>query len=336
MGKRHLNQFASSIVVAAGLAGSLIACSKEEARPASPASVSRTEVFRFAPPDGTEFTRTDRRTQELAIVGAPLRRVDNEELTWRTRVNREGDEYRVHQDLVYLSLTRDGQILAEGKVPEGISATLVIDDQGNLTAVKGLERTAEILRSLAPPDKEAEAEQVITPQALANLVAARYRVLFGETIGRPAAPGSSWKISNPPGSFVASRTVTVVGHEACGTASCARMQVEFKLDPKVVADTALSLVQSRVREAGGDPSKVSVRNATYAMSGWMLVEPATMLSHGASLTEGGTVTLAAPDQPEVTVQMNGKTELSYSYGEARTSERPSQTEHRAASAQHQR
>src|SRR5688572_26939852 len=104
MGERHLNRLAWLIVVAVGLAGSFIGCSKEETPPASAASVDRAQTFRFAPPDGTEFVRTDRRNEEIAIVGAPIRRSESEELRWRIRVGRSGQEYRVSQDLVYLSL----------------------------------------------------------------------------------------------------------------------------------------------------------------------------------------------------------------------------------------
>ena len=179
--------------------------------------------------------------------------------------------------------------------------------------------------------KEAEAEQVITSDSLAYVVGSRYRILFGETIGRQAAPGSSWTITNAPGSFVASRTVTVAGREACGEATCARLQVDFQLDPKVVGDTAVSLVRSSVSAAGGDPSKVAVKSASYGMKGWMLVEPATMLSHGASLTEGGTVAVVDPEQQVVNVEIKGTTELLYSYAGGRTSERPSRTKSRVAS-----
>src|SRR3970040_2172313 len=114
MGERQLNRFAWFIAAAAGLGASAIACSKEEPPPVSPASIGQAQIFRFAPPDGTEYTRTDRRTQELAIVGAPLRRIDNEVLRWRIGIEQSGDEYRVNRDLVYISFARAGQYLAHG------------------------------------------------------------------------------------------------------------------------------------------------------------------------------------------------------------------------------
>jgi hypothetical protein len=271
--------------------------------------------------------RTDRRSEEVAVVGAPLRQIETDELRWRTRVARAPEGYRVTQDLVYLSYTRDGETLLQGEVPKGISATLLIDPRGKLSGVTGLEQTAETLRSLVTPGQEAVAEKVFTAQALSDMVATRYEILFGETIGRPSAPGSSWKLTSPPGSFVKSRTVTVTGHEPCGDAMCARLQVAFQLDPKVVSDTAVRIVRSSMAAADEDPSQMTVKDSSYSMSGWMLLEPATMLSHGASLSEGGTVTVAGADQKVITIELKGTTELSYSYTHGRTSanSRPPET-----------
>jgi len=100
-------------------------------------------------------------------------------------------------------------------------------------------------------------------------------------------------------------------HEVCGTATCARLRVDVKVDPRVLTDNAVALVKSHFAAVGRDPSKVSVRRASYGMSGAMLVEPATMLSHGASLAEVGTVTVAGPAQEELTVELKGTTELAY-------------------------
>lgn len=320
MSSRHVNRLGWFIAVTAGLGGSSMGCSKEE--PAASPKTGEAQTFRFAPPDGAEYVRIDRRTEEVAIVGAPLRRVENEELRWQVKVDRTGDGYEVKQDLAFLSYTKDGQTIAKGKVSDGVSAELMIDNNGNLMDVKGLDETAETLRTIVSAGKESEAANVITPEALAYIVSSRYKMLFGETIGRPAAPGSSWTITNPPGSFVTSRTVTVQRHEACDSATCARMQVDFQLDPQVLARAAIAMVKSRVSAMGGDAEKVAVRRATYGMTGWILVEPATMLSHGAMLTEAGTVTVADTSQQETTVEMKGTTELSYSYSGAPAASRP--------------
>jgi len=312
--RQQMTRLAWLVAATSGLGGLSTACSKEEPSPASPASVAQPQSFQFAPPDGTEYVRTDRRREEIAIVGVPLRKVDEDELTWNIGIEHRGDQYRVKQELVMVDFERDGRTVAKGKPPKGIAAELVIDRDGNLMDVSGLDQAAEVLRSLAGPGEEAEAERVITPDLLAYVIAMRYRLLFGETIGRGATPGTSWTISNPPGSVIMSRTVTVTGQETCDATTCARLKVDFKLDPRQVADAAADIVKSRVSESGGDPSKVTVRDASYEMKGSMLVEPATMLSHGAMLNEGGKVTVVDPDQKSVTVEIKGTTELSYSYG----------------------
>ena len=324
MSVRKVNRVAWVVAVTAGLGASATACSKEEPSAQSAASVAPGQKFRFAPPDGMNYVRTDKRRREIAIVGAPLRRVDDEELTWNIRIEHKGDKYHVKQELVHVSDQRDGRILAEGKPPEGIAAELVIDRDGNLLDVKGLDKAAQVMRSLVAPGKEADAARILTPDFLSDIVASRYKVLFGDTIGRDATPGSSWTINNPPGAFVSSRTVTVTRQEPCDAATCARLQVDFRLDPREVSDAATDMVKFRTMAAGGDASKVTAKHADYEMRGAMLVEPATMLPHGAQLNEGGTVLVADASGEEVTVEIRGTTELSYSYPSSPSAARPAE------------
>jgi hypothetical protein len=324
MSIRKVNRVAWFVAVTAGLGASATGCSKEEPSPASPASVAQGQKFRFAPPDGMTYVRTDKRRREVALVGAPLRRVDEEELTWNIRVEHKGDQYHITQELVHISDQRDGRILADGKPPRGIAAELVIDHDGNLLDVKGLDKTSEVLSSIVAPGKEAEAARILTPDFLSDIVASRYKMLFGDTIGHDAAPGSSWTINNPPGAFVASRTVTVTRQEPCDGSTCARLQVDFRLDPREVADAAADMIKFRVAAGGGDTSKVTVKHADYEMRGAMLVEPATMLPHGATLNEGGTALLGDPTETEVTVEIKGTTEISYSYPSAPSAGRPAE------------
>jgi hypothetical protein len=140
-------------------------------------------------------------------------------------------------------------------------------------------------------------------------------LLLGDTVGQSAAPGASWTIPRKQGSLVLSRKVTVERHEPCGNATCARMRVDYEVDPRAVSDAAVAVVKARVQAAGGDPTKVVVKNSTYAMRGTMLIEPATMLGHGASLDESGTISMTGPSKEEVTVEMKGLTEISYDYAQ---------------------
>jgi hypothetical protein len=316
---RQLSHLARlGLVITASVGATSAACSKKQATPPPEpptltAGGAPAQSFKFAPPDGTKFVRYDRRREERSIVGAPMRTLDEEELRWKVSIDKSGDHYSVKQDLTHLTLKRNGKVVADGDVKEGISAELVIDKDGNLQTVKGLDKTAARLRELAAPGMEQAVAQTFTPQYLSDLVANRYRVLFGETIGRPATPGASWTVTNPPGSFVASRKVTVERIEPCGDKTCARLREDFNIDSRVMADTAVAMVKARIMAAGGDPSAVTVRSASYGMSGAMLVEPATMLNHGASLAETGNVTVSSKSGEDLTVELKGNTEIVYAY-----------------------
>ncbi len=325
---RQVSQLARlGLVVTAAVGVSSVGCEKKSSAPAqSPALTSGTaatnQTFRFAPPDGTSFMRHDKHREERAIVGIPARTVDEHELEWKVDVRKKGDQYRVKQELKHATFKKDGQTLADGDVKDGIQAELVIDRDGNLVEVRGLDKTADRLKELASPGMRPTLEKVITPQYLADVVANRYRVLFGETIGRQAAPGSSWTVTNPPGSFIASRKVTVEQTEPCGGRTCARLRVDAKVDTRVLAEAAVALVASRVRDIGGDPTKITVQSASYGLSGAMLTEPSTMLSHGASIAEIGSVTVLGPNQQQMTVESKGLTEITYSYSALPVASKP--------------
>lgn len=316
--ERRLDKVLCAIVITAACG----ACAKEETQPppvsvtsanANAANESGAQTFRFAPPDGTQFIRKDRSRQERVIAGSSLRSVEEEALDWKVEVHRKGEQVLVDQRLDGVSLKEDGNVLVEGKAARGIDAELVIDRNGKLVDVKGLDETAARLKELASPQMKDAVEQVFTKKHLYDSIATRYAEQFGDTIGHPSAPGSTWTIKNPAGSFVASKKVTVERNEPCGLASCARLRVDYEIDPRVMSDGAVALVKARVKAAGGDPARVSLKRASYGASGSMLIEPATMLSHGATLRETGSVTLAAPDGGEVTVQINGTTDAIYDY-----------------------
>ena len=330
MSIRQVNRFAWVVAVTAGLGGST-ACTKEETPPASSASATHTKTFQFAPPEGLQYVRADRRRRETAIVGTPLRRLVEEEFTWNIGIERRGDAYHVNQVLTSVNYSHDGRTVAKGKAPKGISAELVLDESGNLKEVNGLEKAAEVLRTSAMPGEEKEAARVFTPDFLERVITARYKMLFGDVIGHTASPGSTWTVTNPAGSVFASKTVTVTGQETCDATICARLKVEFKMNPEEASDAAADMVKSRVSASGGDPTKVTVRDASYGMNGSMLIDPATTLNHGTTLNEGGTVTVVDPDQKALTVEVRGTTEYSYSYASGPGASHPAaQTKSRVA------
>ena len=267
-----LNGFTRSCGVAIALAGTL-ACESEPKTPTSTTQPlaaplvtqaaqpsAQPKVFTFAPPVGTRFVRTEKRGYQSSLVGVPSGRREEQELRWQVDVGKAGDQYIVRQNLQHVTMKLNGATVIDGDLaPDAITARLAIDRNGNLTDVHGLENTSQTLRAIAHATMDDADERAVSPAGLKALVAMRYNVLTGDFVGRPSTVGSSWTSPGRPNTGVVSKTLTVERMEPCGKAQCARVRADIKLDAPMVFDNAAELVKHRVRELGGDPSKVQLR-----------------------------------------------------------------------------
>jgi hypothetical protein len=299
------------------------ACTMGEGQGAKGAAELQPADFKFGPPDGMRGVRTERRRYEVAIVGTPLRNLEEEELTWNIGSKIQGDQYLVDQELAHVTLKHDGATVLDKDVEPGkVMAQLVIDKAGNLVDVKGLEETSKTRESLVGPNRKTAAERVFSTENLTALVANRYDETVGDVIGRPAKVGATWTTEGRPGSAVQSRTVSVQSIEPCGGATCARLQATYKMAPAAMISLANEVTRDYARWAGQAPSKIKAETAIYSMSGTLLTEPATMMNHEAALDESGKVFFAGPKQQMVEIDLTGKTEMSFDYTKPTASEAP--------------
>ncbi len=302
-----------SSVVAIGLGLSLGACTMPEKGPSTGSAEMQPDTFTFAPPDGTRGVRTEHRRYEVALIGTPLRNLEEEELKWNVEAHKSGEGYTVHQELAHVMMKQDGETMVDCDVkPGAIAADLIIDKAGNLVDVKGLEGTSKTLQSLASPEAKKAAARVFASQSLKALVASRYEETMGDIIGRPTKVGSSWTTQGRPGAAVLSRTVTVQSMEPCGGVTCARLSGSYKLDPKTMIKLASEVVKDYARWSNTAATKLDVQAAMYSMDGTLLTEPATMLNHEASLDESGKVFFAGP-QRQMEIDLTGKTDITVDY-----------------------
>jgi hypothetical protein len=316
-----LSDVARSCGFAAALA-TIVACAPESKTPTSTTSSSAAALtaaqpakFTLAPPVGTRFTRTETRNHQLSIVGTPIAGRDELVLRWQVDVGQYGDQYAVSQKLRHITMTRNDTTVVDGDVTgDAIAAQLVIDRSGKLVNVHGLENTSQTLRALAGSNNDESVERALSPANLKTLVAMRYDMLAGDIAGRPTTPGSSWTIAGRPNTTIQSKTLSVEQMEPCDKAQCARIREDIKLDPVAVFGVADELVKRRVGELGGDPSKTHLKSSMYSMSGSLLIEPATMLNHDASLAESGRFVVATDKQQSFEVAVTGSTRYTYDYG----------------------
>ena len=309
--RRLAGCLAASSVVGLLLGGCSMSDEQETARPAS--AEMQPQSFTFAPPDGARGVRTDHRRYEVSLVGTPLRNLEEQELRWNVESTHTGNEFTVKQELAHVTMKHDGEIVVDRDIdPGAVVAQIIIDKAGNLVDVRGLEGAAKTLLTLAPPEMRPRAARVFSPQSLKALVATRYEQTLGDVVGRPTTVGSSWTTQGRPGGPVISRTVTVEKMEPCGPMMCANLQATYKLNPRTMLSTADQIVDDYARWAGKTPSKMNVQAAMYSMQGTLLTEPATMMSHGATLDESGKILFEGPKH-QMEIDLVGKTDVSFEY-----------------------
>jgi hypothetical protein len=306
---------AFALALALGLAAG--ACSMgEEPLGARGAAEMQGNSFTFAPPDGTRGVRTERRRYEIALVGTPLRDLEDEVLTWNIAAHapRGADQpFTIDQELAHAAVKHDGETLIDRDIQPGVvKAQLLVDRAGKLVDVRGLDDASKTLKSLVSPEEAPAAARVFSTENLEALVAIRYEETVGDVVGRPDKVGSSWTTQAEPGRAVVSRTVSVQSLEPCGGATCARLHADYKLDPRTLVTLAGEIVRDYARWSGRAPAKLNVRAALYSMQGTLLTEPATMVNHNAALEESGKVLFAGPKRP-MEIDLTGKTEISFDY-----------------------
>ncbi|AKU99906.1 hypothetical protein AKJ09_06570 [Labilithrix luteola] len=313
MERKHL---VGSCCIALALVAFAPACTEKEKGGSTKTPASEAMgTFTFAPPDGTTFVRTEHRTYEVSVAGTPVSRREESELRWRVSTTRSGDEFLIDQELEHLTVKHDDKTVADGDLkPGAISAQLVVDHAGNLVDVRGLKDTSATLRSVAGPNLDKEDAQMISPEGLKDMVSMRFQALTGDLVGHPATQGTTWTIQGRPGSGILSRTITVEAMETCGSAQCARLREDIKVDPQALNDLGNELIKDYREEMGAQgKQKVHAENASSSMTATLVVEPSTMLAHDATLNETGQLTFKGAKR-SLQVNMRGQTQFKYEYG----------------------
>ncbi len=322
----HTRRVARAIAAASavGLLLGTAACSSsdEEQNVKSASAEMQPEIFTYAPPDGTKGVRTVNRRFEASLVGAPLRSLQEKELRWNVETKRTGDEYTMTQELAHVTLKHDGETLVDKDLkPGSVVAQLIIDKAGNLVDVRGLEGTAKALQALLDTKNsknDTTAQRDLSPQNLRTLVTTQYEETLGDIVGRPTKVGTSWTTQGRTGGPVVARTVGVEKTEPCGDMTCARLHAVYKLNPKAMLTIADDVIAKYAHMVGHAPSKMDMQAATYTMQGTLLIEPATMINHEASLEETGKITFEDRRKP-MEIDLQGKIDVTFEYAKPQSS-----------------
>jgi len=282
---------------------------------AKSAEAATAGTFTFAPRIGSKFRHVMTRAQELAIVGTPLRQVEEWKLTWDVELSAEQDAVLMRATLVTLGLSVNGATVLAGDEVTSKQAfvEILMDSTGHVIDVRRTQTLTDAIVSVARPEAAEVVRGIFHPEALRYHFAVLAAERTADLVGHPAAVGSSWEIdaaADAPGA--ATRTLRVTAEEKCATFTCVKVARETRIAPEIVWESAKAQVADYVSSQGGDPAAVKLEKADVELVDEMLVEPATLQFHSASFDQAATITVGAPSG-QLTVKSSLKRTSSYEF-----------------------
>lgn len=290
-----LRRTASLLLLAGTALGSLgpAACAPVGAGEATSPRVP--ESFTYAPQVGKRFEHTQERTDEVQVVGAPLRDKEHWKIVWDVEVKQESNLYVHSFRLKALSIELNDAPLLKGDEVSSVEATMDIltDRDGNIADIRGTQELTDALRAVAPAERREQVGQVFSADKLKGFYIARVDERVRDFIGRPTKVGSKWLVSSTDAGVTA-RSITIVGQEPCGSSTCLQLKREHEVDKGVIQAMAARTVAANVQASGGNLEDIQYVHGEASLEDNLLIDPATMEYHGATFRETSSLKAAGP------------------------------------------
>jgi hypothetical protein len=317
----RLWRFSLPVALALGVAACSASTAAERPPPPGVAEMQGRQEppsFRFSAPPGTSFVWTERRQFDAALVGTDIVDHDATELRW-TVSTRPGpaDATLVNEHLEHVSFEHDGRAVVSG-APDAL-VQLVVDSEGTLESVSGVEAAARAVRALALPEAQPLVDRMFSSAAIATLVRSRARLMIEDVAGRPTTQGATWIIPQLPAGNAQFTRYTVEGTQPCKAApggeasACTKLRVWVDVQPRAAEGLARSLIDRFAQEQGQPAASPPALSGTYHLWGTMLLQPATLLPAGAELREAGRLAVTSAGK-RYDVQLGSVTDDTYEYG----------------------
>jgi hypothetical protein len=242
-------------------------------------------TFVYAPPAGARYVRTVKVVSEASLVGRPYRQRVEQEFVWNVGFAREGELTLVTQQLQRLAVRVNGLDVIDGeRVPgSNVSVDLLVSREPRVVEVRGAERAAEVLSGMAAPGVDRASAPRLGTQQVKEIAMARFEMVVRDVVGHPTAPGSTWTV---PGAdpTVKRKSMTVDRVEPCGAARCTRVTAQYDVDPQAAARQALREAAEFLAANGVNPADAQVLEASLDYRDELLLEPNTLVDHGATFS----------------------------------------------------
>ena len=141
---------------------------------------------------------------------------------------------------------------------------------------------------------------------------ARFEMVVRDAVGHPTAPGSTWTVADTDPA-VKRKSMTVDRLEPCGTARCARVTAQYDVDPQAAARQALREAAEFLAANGVNPADAEVLEASLDYRDELLLEPNTLVDHGATFSQIARVTFSGPRGQRIPVEFRTLLEQSSTF-----------------------
>ncbi|HZJ55050.1 MAG TPA: hypothetical protein VFD38_12990 [Myxococcaceae bacterium] len=271
-------------------------------------------TFTYAPAPGTRFVRTVKVLNEASLIGRPYRQRVEQEFVWNVGFAREGENTLVTQQLQRVAVRINGAEVLDGeRVPgSNLSVDLVVSREPRVLEVRGAERAAELLSGLVAPNVERASPSMLGTEKVKEIAVTRFEMVVRDVVGHPTAPGSTWPVADPDPT-VNRKSMTVDRLEPCGSARCARISAVYDVNPQAAARQALRSAAAFLAANGVNPAEAEVLDATLDYRDELLLEPGTLVDHGATFSQTARVTFAGPRGERVPVEFRTTLEQSSAF-----------------------
>jgi hypothetical protein len=260
-------------------------------------------TFTYAPPAGTRYVRTVKVVSEASLVGRPYRQRVEQEFVWNVGFAREGEHTLMTQQLQRLAVRVNGLDIIDGeRVPgSNVSVDLLVSREPRVVEVRGAERAAEALSGMASPGVQRASAPRLGTQQVKEIAVARFEMVVRDVVGHPTAPGSTWTVADTDPT-VKRKSMTVDRLEPCGAARCARISAQYDVDQQAAIRQALREAAEFLAANGVNPGDAEVLEASLDYRDELLLEPNTLVDHGATFSQIARVTFSGPRGQPIPVE----------------------------------
>ncbi|MHA2065811.1 MAG: hypothetical protein ACXABY_15675 [Candidatus Thorarchaeota archaeon] len=276
-------------------------------------------VFQFNPPESVTFNQNLRATK-TTDMGSSGSRTDVTDSKTQIAIQKVQDGYTVTATTISARMYRDGQEIANPilSLLQDIVVTYEVDQNGNITSVRGYDRLAEIMKESLPPQVVEQLTPILNEETLVNKDIMEWNGRITNFVGSTVEIGDVFvgteQIELPMGGAATYYSVTEIAKTSkCNDHDCVDIAFHYNSNPDELAKSLGDIISNiydalEISEDDFKPSNISIVG-----SGRRTVDPNTMLTYSEKIERTMEMDLDIPGQGKVPTKQIEIRESTFEY-----------------------